>query len=76
MALFHQAGLAMASYAHDYCQPRAEHGMYITSVGGHHGQIVLGDGVFDLLYALKVTQHISHRDNIAVLNELLGHLLR
>jgi hypothetical protein len=82
MALFHHAGLAMASYAHDYCYQLLRFipskmistpeyiSTHVTSIGSHDGQVILVNDLLHLLHAAEVAQHVAHRDNVAVLDEL------
>lgn len=76
MALFHHAGLAMASYAHDYLISRCHHNRmrstHIASVGSHHRQVVLMDYLLHLLHAAEVSEHVADRHDIAIVDEGLG----
>jgi hypothetical protein len=55
------------------CYDKATH---VSSIGGHHGEIVLVDDLLHLLHASEVSKHVSDRDNVAILDELLSDLFR
>lgn len=78
MALFHHAGLAMASYAQDCIVsiglpiPCRRLRAYVSCIGSHDGQVVLVDDLLHLLDAAEVSQHVTDRDNVAVLDQGVG----
>lgn len=45
---------------------------HVTSIGGHNSKVVIMDNLFHLLNALKVSEHISDGDDVAILDELLS----
>lgn len=46
---------------------------HITSVSSHHRQVVLVDDLLHLLDTSQVSQHVTDRDDVAVLNETFSN---
>ena len=76
IALFHQAGLAIASYAQDYSQRGGVICTHVTGVGSHDGEVVLVDDLLHLLHASEVSQHVADGHNVSVLDQALSDFLR
>lgn len=47
---------------------------HVSSVGGHDGQAVFVDDLLHLLNTSQISQHVSDRNNVTVLDELLSDL--
>jgi hypothetical protein len=48
---------------------------HVSSVGSHDSQVVVVDNLFHLLDTAEITQHVADRNNVSVLDELVGDLL-
>ena len=74
MALFHQAGLAMASYAADWVS-QVRMVTHVSRIGRHDGEVVVVNDLLHLLHTSEVSQHVPDRHDVAILDELLGDRL-
>jgi len=75
IALFHHAGLAIASYAQDFHQRHAEWCTHVSGIGGHDSEVVLVDDLLHLLHATKISQHVADGNDVSVLDQSLSDVL-
>jgi hypothetical protein len=50
-------------------------GTYVSSVGGHDGKVVVVDNLLHVLDTSEVSEHVTDRDNVSVLDERVGDTL-
>lgn len=71
--------MAIASYAQDFevdqLNQRASDSAHVSGIGSHHRQIVVVNNLLHLLYTSEVSQHISNRDDVTILDQAVGDLL-
>lgn len=54
---------------------RSNGSTHVSRVGSHDGQVVLVNDLLHLLDTSEVSQHVTDRNDVSVLDELLGNLL-
>jgi hypothetical protein len=48
---------------------------HVSSVGSHDSQVVVVYNLLHLLDTAEITQHVADRNNVSVLDELVGNFL-